>query len=208
MEEAALQLTAARQHVRVGGRGAGAAAPAARRPPPPPPPCACALGSPRRGLGDSRRAPRCSRTPSQAHRRGPQRGEGRKGGRAPRRSRPEWGEMAAGGYPLCLRAHLPAACRGGAGLARGREMETEIRDGDGEREATTALPGPRGAGELPEVRPEAWPCARGHLPGAAAASRLLHTQPPQPAASVERLCFPPALCPEEFSGAVLQPFRG
>lgn len=56
-------------------------APARSPPSPPPPPCACALGSPCRGLGDSRRAPRCSRKPSPPARRGPQRGEGGREGR-------------------------------------------------------------------------------------------------------------------------------
>lgn len=127
VEEAALQLTAARQHVRVGGRGAGAAAaPAARRPPPPPPPCACALGSPRRGLRDSRRAPRCSRKPSQAHRRGPQRGEGRRGGRTPRRSRPERGEMAAGGTRCASGRTCPGLAGAGPAPTRGREREMDL----------------------------------------------------------------------------------
>lgn len=102
-----------------------------------------------------------------------------------------------------------APARGLPGRGRAGEREG---DGDGDKRWRWRARGNDGAagaaGKLPEVRPEAWPCARGHLPGAAAASRLLHTQPPQPAASVERLCFPPALCPEEFSGAVLQPFRG
>lgn len=78
------------------------------RPPPPPPPCACALGSRRRGLGDSRRAPRCSRKPSQAHRRGAARREGREEGE---------GEPHAAASPRGRDGRLRAAAlrRGGGG---------------------------------------------------------------------------------------------
>lgn len=159
--------------------------PARRRPPPPPPPCACALGSPRRGLGDSRRAPRCSRKPSQAHRRGTARSKGREQGegepraaaaprgarwRAPRRrseaqrggGKKEEEEEGAPPPPGCGR--LPGAPARGSlrrrrplAPAGGRERAGEPR----------RCRGRGGARPFPEVRPQAWPCAGGHLPGGA-----------------------------------------